>query len=671
MRHGDGAHLRFPVRRNHVDVGSSLALLHGRRCDGQPVLSRVDEQSGIDQLARPQAVRRIGKSRLELNGARRLGNLVVDQQELALIQLDLVVLAVGNHGQRPFGHLFLDPRQLRLRQGEDQRDRLDLRHHHEAVGIGRMDDVADIDLSHAGDSRNRRRQPGIAQLDFGLLDQRLIGFDRTLQLGDLRLLRVGQLWRCIALVLQLRVAAQVGDCIGELRLIPIAIGDHLVELRLVGPWIDLGEQIAGLDGLPFGEGDLGELTLDLAPHNVGIVADHRADAAQIERHLVTAHDAGDNGHRGRCDGRYNRLFKGRSEREVQGARDRQHGRRQGRKDNGFPVHLPPCSCRRMGQHPGAPIVPAEDLVCLVVEPSGNVPVIGHGDAAAVPGAASIVARGAVTDGTTGDTNIVETGGAGLSPASPNSVEPSGMPARPALNVGRAGIDEPPAPVPAQPLDAAPAMPPPSNSGAAAWDVGPPGLEQPMAPIVEDGAGLVPGVVISVAPNGMPVGATGTPEPTVRGDAAPSGDVPTPPTCAEAELPPRRETAKAAITRCIFMGVNLLEHLNSRRCRQPRDSARLCDGQPIRRRRDARRLVERCGERARFAVADGHSDIRHRRRGLRQQKLGAFDATAVVISMRRHAERLLEGPAEIIRLKPTSRARARAISPRRDAPRCRQ
>jgi hypothetical protein len=75
----------------------------------------------------------------------------------------------------------------------------------------------------------------------------------------------------------------------------------------------------------------------------------------------------------------------------------------------------------------------------------------------------------------------------------------------------------------------------------------------MAPIVEDGAGLVPGVVISVAPSGMPVGATGTPGPMARGDAAPSGDVPTPPTCAEAELPPRRETAKAAITRCIFMG----------------------------------------------------------------------------------------------------------------------
>jgi hypothetical protein len=206
----------------------------------------------------------------------------------------------------------------------------------------------------------------------------------------------------------------------------------------------------------------------------------------------------------------------------------------------------------MGQHPGTPVVPAEDLVCLVVEPSGNVPATAHGGAAVVAGTASIVDRGVVTDGTMGDTNIVEAGGRGLSPASPSSVEPSGMPARPALNVGRAGIDEPAPAVPAQALDAVPAVPPPSNSGAAAWDVGPPALEQPEVPISADGAGLMPGAVISVAPSGMPVGATGTPEPMVRGDA-PSGEVPCPPTWAEAEVPPRREAARTASTRCIFMG----------------------------------------------------------------------------------------------------------------------
>ena len=130
-----------------------------------------------------------------------------------------------------------------------------------------MDDVADVDLPDAGHAIDRRGQPGIAELDLGLLDHRLVGLDRALQLRDLRLLRVGQLRRRKAFVLQLRIAAEIGHGIVELRLIAIAIGGHLVELRLVRPRIDLGEQVAGLDGLPFGEGDLGELALDLAAHD--------------------------------------------------------------------------------------------------------------------------------------------------------------------------------------------------------------------------------------------------------------------------------------------------------------------------------------------------------------------------------------------------------------------
>jgi hypothetical protein len=64
-----------------------------------------------------------------------------------------------------------------------------------------------------------------------------------------------------------------------------------------------------------------------------------------------------------------------------------------------------------------------------VTESVNVPVTGHGGAAA-DGRASIVAGGVTIDGPMGDTNIVETGGAGLSPAFPSSVDPNGMLARP-------------------------------------------------------------------------------------------------------------------------------------------------------------------------------------------------------------------------------------------------
>jgi hypothetical protein len=70
-----------------------------------------------------------------------------------------------------------------------------------------------------------------------------------------------------------------------------------------------------------------------------------------------------------------------------------------------------------------------------VAESEKTPVTGHGGAAAVDGEAPIVVSGEEASGTTGETNIVETGGGGLSPKLPISVEPKGIPTRPVANVG--------------------------------------------------------------------------------------------------------------------------------------------------------------------------------------------------------------------------------------------
>ena len=95
------------------------------------------------ELAGPKHMRGVGKLGLELDGAGGLQDLVVDERELALVELDLVVLAIGEHRERPFGHLLLDFGQVGLRQREDHRDRLDLGDHHQTVRIRRVDDVAD------------------------------------------------------------------------------------------------------------------------------------------------------------------------------------------------------------------------------------------------------------------------------------------------------------------------------------------------------------------------------------------------------------------------------------------------------------------------------------------------------------------------------------------------
>jgi len=99
----------------------------------------------------------------------------VDQQELAFVELGLVVLAVGHDLDRSLGHLLLDFGECRLGQREDQRYGLDLREIHQPVRIGRMNDVAFIDLPNARDAVDRRDQAGIGQVDLSAFDNRLVG----------------------------------------------------------------------------------------------------------------------------------------------------------------------------------------------------------------------------------------------------------------------------------------------------------------------------------------------------------------------------------------------------------------------------------------------------------------------------------------------------------------
>ena len=70
--------------------------------------------------------------------------------------------------------------------------------------------------------------------------------------------------------------------IGEQRLVTVAVGDCLVELRLVGAGVDQRQQVALVHDPPLAEGDLDQLPLDLAAHDDPVVGIDGADAAQIE-----------------------------------------------------------------------------------------------------------------------------------------------------------------------------------------------------------------------------------------------------------------------------------------------------------------------------------------------------------------------------------------------------
>src|SRR6476660_9147911 len=93
------------------------------------------------------------------------------------------------------------------------------------------------------------------------------------------------------------VAVEIGERIRQLGLIPIAIGNDLIELGLIGTRIDFGERVAGLFGLSFCEGYLRYLPLDLASYDDCVIGDDRSDAAQIDWDIAAGNGAGDDRYR--------------------------------------------------------------------------------------------------------------------------------------------------------------------------------------------------------------------------------------------------------------------------------------------------------------------------------------------------------------------------------------
>jgi hypothetical protein len=168
--------------------------------------------------------------------------------------------------------------------------------------------------------------------------------------------------------------------------------------------------------------------------------------------------------------------------------------------------------------------------------------------------------------------VVGISGMGLSPPTPSSIEPIGIPTRPtadgeAIPVGEeadaAGCPDVALVMPAHVPEAVPTLPPPSNRVDEA-EV--PGVDMPMPtelPVVEPVAdrfpaseltplqvvvlsaagpsgdtpeviGLTPGELNSVAPRGIPVPDTAGAGPIPSGEVMPSGDGALPETCARTE-----------------------------------------------------------------------------------------------------------------------------------------
>jgi hypothetical protein len=221
-------------------------------------------------------------------------------------------------------------------------------------------------------------------------------------------------------------------------------------------------------------------------------------------------------------------------------------------------------------------LPPRPVVRPVVKlPGGRI--VGHGTPGPPVESAEEVDNGAeVESGVEVERGNVRAIGGGLRPPVPSSVDPSGIPARPTApgnDVDVMGcvivtvVFAPPAQAPV----AIPVVPPPSKS--VLGDPMPEGapippveeapviplgeLEQVDMPLVEGTTGEMPGVVISVAPSGIPAGPTSEPAPMLSGEVTPMPtDEPpmvfVPATCATAELQPKTAAKIAVVNnRAIF------------------------------------------------------------------------------------------------------------------------
>src|SRR2546425_2276270 len=154
-----------------VDESSLPAAHDGRVRNERRPAPGIEQHANVDELIWKEARILVRELRLELDRARRGIDLVVDARERARGEL-LLLLAVVGLDRQLFARAYPlhQARQAVLRDGEDDRDRLQLRDDHEAVRVARAHDVARVDQAQAQAPGNRRSDARIGQLQLGVVD---------------------------------------------------------------------------------------------------------------------------------------------------------------------------------------------------------------------------------------------------------------------------------------------------------------------------------------------------------------------------------------------------------------------------------------------------------------------------------------------------------------------
>ncbi|MCY1396858.1 hypothetical protein D9M71_118430 [compost metagenome] len=153
-------------------------------------------------------------------------------------------------------------------------------------GVVGRHQVADVQLTQAHATGDGCADPGEFKVEFGIVDRCLIGLDRALELADQRFGGVQGLLGNTVFTVQAAIALDIDLGVFQLRLILQQGAFGLQQGVLVWARVDFGQQVAGLDHLPFFERDLDQLTADAATDVDGVQRRDRAQRLEIQREVT-------------------------------------------------------------------------------------------------------------------------------------------------------------------------------------------------------------------------------------------------------------------------------------------------------------------------------------------------------------------------------------------------
>ena len=160
-----------------------------------------------------------------------------------------------------------------------------------------MDEISLVHLPHPHPPGERRSDVRVIDLRFGVVDGGLVRLHGCHQLIDHEPLRVVALLVEHLLGDQIFVALEHQPAVGELRLVLGLLGDGLIELRLIRPWVDLREQVARLHVLAFRESHLVQFAIDARLDRDRVKRLDRAEAVEINGHVALFDRPRHDGHR--------------------------------------------------------------------------------------------------------------------------------------------------------------------------------------------------------------------------------------------------------------------------------------------------------------------------------------------------------------------------------------